>query len=92
MSPKVTLLGPPWKSFSFAFGRAMYDFEGGIEKDGIPVAVALELGKKMDSSGQKLFSIVDMPQIVEVEHARMTKTTQNVDGTSPRQLEFEGWH
>lgn len=91
MSPKATLLGPPWKSFSFAFGRAMYDFEGGVEKEGIPVAVALELEKRVDSNGNKLFSVEGMPQIVEVSRHRDVKSMQNVNGNTPRQMEFSEW-
>ncbi len=94
MLPKVTLLKEAWSNYSFAFGRHILVFEGGLPTQ-VPVAVALELKKKMKVDGSPLFEIVDLPKIIQAESVvreEKTVVSQNVNGSIFLQLRLEGWH
>ena len=86
--PKATLLKPENATFSFAFGRTMYNFHGSQARE-VPVAVALELQKKLDRKGKGIFRIDELPTIVGEGKAK--KGEQNVRGKS-YQTRIDGWH
>jgi len=67
--PKVTLLKEQWSSYSLAFGKGMFSFQGGETVNDVPVAVALELQKRKDQDGSPLFKVSGLPRIVEVEES-----------------------
>jgi len=62
--PKATLLMPRGSNHLMVFGQASYMFHGGKPKK-VPPAVALRLEGKRKRDGSPLFSIAEMPEIVD---------------------------
>jgi len=97
MLPKVTLRRKPWEDYSFSFGKSMFVFRGGVAQQ-VPVAVALELKKRKNESGEPLFDVSGMPvvpvQSVPVQALAQSKESQNVHGTKVKkanQTRFAAW-
>lgn len=61
---KVTLLGTPGSTYTIMYGAREYLFAAGHARK-VPVVIALEARKKKDRRGSPLFSVEDLPEIVE---------------------------
>ena len=86
--PKVTLLADDWCTRSVMFGKATFDFAGGVTRK-IPSAVALHCSKQKAEDGSDIFKVEDLPKVLDdVTHGHIK---QNVV-LSPRQLRFDKWH
>ncbi len=75
--PKVTLLADKWQNHLLIFGKAQYNFFG-EKPQVVPVNIALICRDKKKSTGEPLFKVEDIPEVVE--------TKQNVVIVEARQL------
>lgn len=92
--PKATLLKKSWEDYRVLFGKSAFDFYGGETKE-VPVAVALELRKKVDREGHLMFKIEDLPTIIRSDQKSAASDCkpvekQNVVGND-YQMRFAGW-
>ena len=81
--PKVTLLGPAYKTYDVIFGKATYEFKGGKPLE-VPPAVAI-FCDKLKVKGRKAFQVEQMPEVVtpaKPSSKEVTVDEQNVVGDS----------
>jgi hypothetical protein len=64
--PKVTLLADTWQNHLLIFGKAQYNFFGKKPQE-VPVNIALICRDKKKSTGEPLFAVSELPEVVEIK-------------------------